>query len=117
MVADIIFQKNGVSAIIIEEIKSGNARLSNQQIEKLAEAARSGNIYIVNEAAAKELGIEPRVTFAAQKKIPLVYIRGGNLDTIAKQMQNQGMDVVPEGVGGGRGGRPAGWRVGGARPL
>jgi hypothetical protein len=78
---------------------------------------RTGKIYIVNEDAAEELGIKPRVTFAAQEKLPLVYIRGGNLDVIAKQLQNLGMDVVPEGVGGGRGGRPAGWRIGPVRPL
>jgi hypothetical protein len=105
MVADIMFSSAGVARVAIVEVKSGAGDLTPQQIEKLGEAARTGKIYIVNEDAARHLEIDPRITFAAQKIIPLVWVVGGNQKAIARQLRNQGLEVVPEGVG--RRGRPA----------
>jgi hypothetical protein len=105
MVADIVFSSAGVARVAIVEIKSGAGDLTPQQIEKLGEAVRTGKIYMVNEDAARRLEIEPRVTFAAQKILPLVWVVGGNQQAIARQLRNQGLEVVPEGVG--RRGRPA----------
>ncbi len=105
MVADIVFSSAGVARVAIVEIKSGAGDLTPQQIEKLGEAVRTGKIYIVNEDAAERLGIKPRITFAAQKILPLVWVVGGNQQAIARQLRNQGLEVVPEGVG--RRGRPA----------
>jgi hypothetical protein len=105
MVADIMFSSAGVARVAIVEVKSGAGDLTPQQIEKLGEAARTGKIYIVNEVAARHLKIDPRITFAAQNILPLVWVVGGNQQAIARQLRNQGLEVVPEGVG--RRGRPA----------
>jgi len=104
MVADIVFSSAGVARVAILEIKSGAGDLTPQQLEKLGEAVRTGKIYINNEDAAKRLGIKPRITFAAQKIIPLVWVVGGNQQAIARQLRNQGLEVLPERVG--RRGRP-----------
>jgi hypothetical protein len=105
MVADIVFSSAGVARVAIVEIKSGAGDLTAQQLEKLGEAVRTGNIYINNEDAAKRLGIRPGITFAGQKIIPLVWVVGGNQQAIARQLRNQGLEVLPERVG--RRGRPA----------
>jgi hypothetical protein len=105
MVADIVFSSAGVARVAIVEIKSGEGDLTPQQIEKLGEAVRTGKIYIVNEDAARRLRIKPRITFAAQNILPLVWVVGGNQQAIARQLRNQGLEVLPEGVG--RRGRPA----------
>jgi hypothetical protein len=109
MVADIVFRSNGTADIVILEIKSGDGILTPKQLAKLAEAARTGNIYIVNEKAAKSLHIEPRVTFASQGILPQVYVVGGNHDAIARQLRNLGLEVVPERAGRGR---PPRYRIG-----
>jgi hypothetical protein len=96
MTADILFRPNGTSAIMIFEVKSGDARLSSQQLEKLAHAVRTGEVYIVNEKAAKEFGLRPYETFASKSIIPEVYITGGNQDAIARQLQKLGIEVIPE---------------------
>jgi hypothetical protein len=105
MVADIVFSGAGVARVAIVEIKSGEGELTPQQIEKLGEAVRTGKIYITNEDAAERLRIKPRITFAAQGIIPLVWVVGGNQQAIARQLRNQGLEVLPEPVG--RRGRPA----------
>jgi hypothetical protein len=110
MVADIVFSGNGVSALAIVEVKSGAGELSPKQIAALGEAARTGKIYIVSEDAAEKLKIKPNVTFAAQHILPLVSVVGGNQEAITRQLRNQGLEVLPEGVG--RGGRPARLRIG-----
>jgi hypothetical protein len=110
MVADIVFSSNGVSAVAIVEVKSGAGELSPKQITALGEAARTGQIYIVSEDAAKKLEIKPNVTFAAQRILPLVSVVGGNQEAITRQLRNQGLEVLPEGVG--RGGWPARLRIG-----
>src|SRR5262249_24943236 len=107
--ADIVFRRNGTASLVVVEVKSGDGRLTPQQLEKLAEAARTGKIYIVNEQAADAFKIKPNVTFADQGTLPEVLVLGGNLDAIAKQLRNQGLEVVPR--GGRRGGGPAGLRV------
>jgi hypothetical protein len=99
MVADIVFSPSGVARIAIVEIKSGAGELTPQQLEKLGEAVRTGKIYIVNEEAAERFRIRPRVSFADQRIIPLVWVVGGNHEAIARQLRNQGLEVVPEGVG------------------
>jgi hypothetical protein len=105
MVADIVFSSAGVARVAILEIKSGAGDLTAQQLEKLGEAVRTGKIYINNEDAAKRLKIKPGITFADQKIIPLVWVVGGNQQAIARQLRNQGLEVLPERVG--RRGRPA----------
>jgi hypothetical protein len=113
MVSDIIFRRNGTSAILITEVKSGDGKLSPQQAAKLGEAARTGEIYITSEKAAKELGIKPYKTFAAQGIMPQVYISGGNQKEIARQLRNQGLEVIPQKV---RPGQPPRLLVVRARP-
>jgi hypothetical protein len=81
---------------MITEVKSGNGTLSPQQLEKLAEAARTGGIYIVNEAAAEKLEVRPHVTFGKQGIMPQVFVVGGNQDAIAKQLRKVGLEVIPE---------------------
>jgi hypothetical protein len=98
MVADILHRPNGTIAITITEVKSGDGKLSLNQVPKLAEAILTGKIYIVNESAAKTLEIEPRKTFADQKIIPQVYIVGGDQDAIKKQLRNLGVEAIPEKV-------------------
>jgi hypothetical protein len=110
MVADIMFNAGGTAAIMIVEVKSGDGKLTPKQIAKLGEAARTGNIYIVNEEAAGKFRIQPNVTFAAQGIIPQVFVVGGNHDEIARQLRNHGLEVLPERVG--RNGRPARLRIG-----
>jgi hypothetical protein len=99
MVADFVFSSNGVARVAIVEIKSGEGELTPQQVEKLGEAARTGRIYIVNDEAADRLGIKPRITFAAQEILPLLWVVGGNQQAIARQLRNQGLEVVPQGIG------------------
>jgi hypothetical protein len=99
MVADFVFSSNGVARVAIVEIKSGEGELTPQQVEKLGEAARTGGIYIVNEEAADRLEIKPRITFAAQGIVPLLWVVGGNQQAIARQLRNQGLEVVPQGIG------------------
>ena len=105
MVADILFKLNGVADIVIAEVKSGNGKLTPKQLAKLAEAARTGRIYIVNEEAAKKLRIKARVTFADQKMVPQVGVVGGARDVIARQLRQLGLEVVPEAARRGRPGR------------
>ena len=99
MVADIMFKGNGTSVVIIE-VKTGSAILTDNQVKALAEAARRGGIYITNVDAAKELRIEPKLTFGSQQIIPEVYVVGGDFAKIERQMRNQGLDVRPAGVRG-----------------
>jgi len=96
MTADIVFRPNGTSAIMIFEVKSGNARLSQQQLATLAQAVRTGKVYMVNEEAAKKFGLRPYETFASKSIIPEVYIAGGNQDAIGRQLQKLGIEVIPE---------------------
>jgi len=99
MVGDIIFRGNGTAVIIIE-IKSGLADLTRNQAKVLAEAIRSGRIYIANAKAAERLGIESNKTFGAQRILPEVYVLGGNTPKIERQLRNEGVDVRPTGVRG-----------------
>jgi hypothetical protein len=108
MVSDIMFRRSGTAVILITEVKSGDGKLSTQQAAKLGEAARTGQIYITNEEAAKELKIQAHKTFAAQGIIPQVYITGGNQKEIARQLRSQGLEVIPEKV---RPGQPPRLRV------
>lgn len=112
MVSDIMFRRTGTSVILVTEVKSGDGKLRPNQAANLGEAMRTGNIYITNEKAAQELGIKPHKTFAAQGIIPQVYITGGNQKEIARQLRNQGVEVIPEKV---RPGQPPRLRV--VRPI
>jgi hypothetical protein len=96
MKVDIMFRRNGTSMIMIYEVKSGNAVLSPQQLATLAEAVRTGKVYIVNEEAAKKFGLRPYETFASKRIIPFVYVTGGNLDAISRQLNKLGVDAIPE---------------------
>jgi hypothetical protein len=93
---DIMFRPNGTSAIMIYEVKSGTARLSQQQLATFAQALRTGEIYIVNEDAAKKFGLRPYETFASKSIIPFVYIVGGDQDAIMRQLAKLGIEVVRE---------------------
>jgi hypothetical protein len=93
MVADIIFRGSGVSHLEIVEVKTGEARLSKQQAALLAEALKTGDVYISNERAAKTLGIKPNETFKAQQIQPLVSVIGGAHGTIMRQLMNEGVDI------------------------
>jgi hypothetical protein len=93
MVADIIFRGNGTSEIRIVEVKSGEARLSPSQAAVLAEALKTGDVYISNKKAAEDLGIRPNETFKAQKIKPEVVVEGGSHATIARQLMNEGVDI------------------------
>lgn len=95
-VADIVYRPNGTSEILILEVKSGGARLTQQQLVTLVEAVRTGNVYLVNEEAAKKFGLRPRETFASKGIIPFVYVSGGNRDAITRQLNKLGIEVVPE---------------------
>jgi hypothetical protein len=110
MVADIFFRGNGTAAINLLEVKSGDAILSPRQLQALAEAAKTGNIYIVNPEAAAKLEIKTHETFGAQKILPLVSVIGGDQEAIRKQMRSVGLEVISE--GGGRGGHPPRLRFG-----
>jgi hypothetical protein len=110
MVADIFFRGNGTAAIHLLEVKSGDAKLSPRQLLALAEAAKTGNIYIVNPEAAAELEIQTHITFGAQHILPLVSVIGGDQEAIRKQMRSVGLDVISE--GGGRGSHPPRLRFG-----
>lgn len=113
MTADILFRPNGTSVIMIVEVKSGDGKLTSNQLAKLAEAARSGGIYIVNDDVAKRFEISPNKTFSAQGIVPQVYVVGGNHGAIERQMRNLGLDVIPQKV---RRGQPPRLRIG-ARPT
>lgn len=95
-VADIVYRPNGTSEILILEVKSGGARLTQQQLVTLAEAVRTGKVYLVNEEAAKKFGLRPYETFASKGIIPFVYVSGGNRDAITRQLNKLGIDAVPE---------------------
>lgn len=112
MVSDIMFRLNGTSYIVITEVKSGDGKLTPNQAASVGEMLRTGNIYITNPEAAKELEIKTHKTFAAQGIIPQVYITGGNQKEIARQLRNQGLEVIPEKV---RPGQPPRLRV--LRPM
>ncbi|MDP1841257.1 MAG: hypothetical protein Q8N31_10740 [Reyranella sp.] len=114
MMADIVFSGNGNATIHILEVKSGDAKLTSSQVLALAEAAKTGNIYIVNSEAAEKLKIDARKTFGAQGILPQVTVVGGDQEAIRRQMIRAGLDVVSEGAG--RGGRPQRLRFG-ARPI
>ena len=79
MVADVIFRGNGVSELMIVEVKSGEARLSKQQAAILAKALNTGDVLIVNKDAADTLKIRPNETFKAQRIQPLVVVIGGRV--------------------------------------
>ena len=111
-VSDIMFRRNGTSFIVITEVKSGDGKLTPNQAATLGEAMRTGKIYIISKQAAEELKIKPHKTFAAQGIIPQVYITGGNQKEIARQLRNQGVEVIPEKV---RPGQPPRLRV--VRPI
>ena len=96
MTVDIMFRPNGTSMIMIYEVKSGSARLSQQQLATLAQAVRTGEVYIVNEDAAKKFGLRPYETFASKRIIPFVYIVGGDQDAILRQLAKLGIEVVRE---------------------
>ena len=100
MVADIIYRGNGTAIINIIEVKTGSAILTDNQLKVLAEAARTGGIYVTNEVVAKELGVKPNVPFGAHRLIPEVFISGGDTAKIERQMRNVGLDVRPAGVRG-----------------
>jgi hypothetical protein len=93
MVVDIIFRGTGVSQLVIVEVKSGGAKLSERQAPLLAEALKSGDVYITNEKAAKTLDIEANKTFKAQRILPLVSAVGGDRGTIVRQLINEGVDI------------------------
>jgi hypothetical protein len=87
------------TAIInITEVKTGSGILTDKQIKVLAEAARTGGVYITNRDATELFKVKPNVPFGAQNMIPEVYISGGNTAKIERQMRNQGLDVRPAGV-------------------
>ena len=109
MVADIIFTQSGNAAIQILEVKSGGGDLTPNQMRALAEAAKTGNIYIVNPEKAKALGVEPGKTFGAQGILPQVTVVGGDQEKIRRQMIKAGLEVVP--AGSGRGGLPHRFRM------
>ncbi|MBI2736881.1 MAG: hypothetical protein HYX38_10095 [Rhodospirillales bacterium] len=96
MVADIMYLPNGTSEILILEVKSGDATLSQRQLVTLVEAVRTGQVYLVNEEAAKKFGLRPYETFASKGIIPFVYVSGGNRDAIIRQLNKLGIDAVPE---------------------
>jgi hypothetical protein len=96
MKVDIMFRPNGTSMIMIFEVKSGNAVLSPQQLATLVEAVRTGEIYIVNEEAAKKFGLRPYETFASKRILPFVYVTGGNQDAITRQLNKQGVEAIPQ---------------------
>lgn len=98
MVADIIFRGNGTAIINITEVKTGSGILTDKQIKVLAEAARTGGVYITNRDVTELFKVKPNVPFGAQNMIPEVYISGGNTAKIERQMRNQGLDVRPAGV-------------------
>lgn len=100
-VADIVYLPNGTSEILILEVKSGGATLSQQQLVTLAEAVRTGQVYLVNEEAAKKFGLRPYETFASKGIIPFVYVSGGNQDAIIRQLNKLGIEAVPEKTGRG----------------
>jgi hypothetical protein len=75
------------------EVKTGEARLSPQQADVLAEALRTGDVYITSDKGTKALEIEPYVTFKAQGLQPLVRVTGGAHATIVRQLMNRGVDV------------------------
>jgi hypothetical protein len=93
MVADIIFRGNGVSHLVIVEVKSGEARLSQRQVTLLAEALKTGDVYITNEDKARELKVRPNETFKSQGIQPLVAVAGGAHGTIVRQLMNEGVDI------------------------
>jgi len=95
-VADIVYRPNGTSEILILEVKSGGARLTQQQLVTLAEAVRTGKVYLVNEEAAKKFGLRAYETFASKGIIPFVYVSGGNRDAITRQLNKLGIDAVAE---------------------
>lgn len=98
MVGDIVFSPNGTSLIVLE-VKSGMAELTPMQIRALAEAVKSGNIYLTNPAAAKAFKLEAGRTFGAQGIIPQVYVIDGNQEAIRRQMIRAGLEVIPEYLG------------------
>jgi hypothetical protein len=110
---DIMFRPNGTSAVMIYEVKSGNARLSQQQLATFAQALRGGEIYIVNEEAAKKFGLRPYETFASKGILPFIYIVGGDQNAIMRQLAKLGIEVVREKP---RRGQAPRLRVG-ARPI
>jgi hypothetical protein len=91
-----VYRPNGTSEILILEVKSGGARLSQQQLVTLVQAVRTGQVYLVNEEAAKKFGLRPYETFASKGIIPFVYVSGGNRDAITRQLNKLGIDAVPE---------------------
>lgn len=95
-VADIVYLPNGTSEILILEVKSGGATLSQRQLATLVEAVRTGQVYLVNEEAAKKFGLRPYETFASKGIIPFVYVSGGNRDAITRQLNKLGIEAVPE---------------------
>jgi hypothetical protein len=99
MVADILFKGNGTSVVIVE-VKTGSGVLTGNQVKALAEAARTGGVYISNVEAADMLGVKPGVTFGKQRILPDIYVIGGNSPKIEGQMRNQGLEVRPTGVRG-----------------
>jgi len=99
MVSDILITGGGVTHIHIKEIKSGDAKLSERQIEVLSEALKSGRIYVVNEDKAEKLRIKPRMTFLDQKIIPLVTVQGGSEFSVDRPFKNNGLMVLPKGAG------------------
>jgi hypothetical protein len=101
MVADIVYRPNGTSEILILEVKSGGATLSQQQLVTLVEAVRTGQVYLVNEDAAKKFELRPYETFASKGIIPFVYVSGGNQDAIIRQLNKLGIEAVPEKTGPG----------------
>jgi hypothetical protein len=96
MTVDIMFRPNGTSMIMIFEVKSGNATLSPQQVATLAEAVRTGKVYLVNPDAAKKFELRPGETFASKGIIPFVYVTGGNQDAIVRQLNKLGVEAIPE---------------------
>jgi hypothetical protein len=100
-VADVLISGGGTTAVSVDltEVKSGNAKLTINQATGMAEALKSGEIWIVNETAAEKLGIRAGETLQSQKIIPMVNVIGGNDAGIERQFRNNGIEVVPRGVG------------------
>jgi hypothetical protein len=92
LVADIMFRRNGTSYLEIVEVKSGEAKLSPQQAALLAEALKTGDVYIASEEKAEELEIRPNVT-SKQKIQPWVTVTGGEHAIIVRQLMDHGVDV------------------------
>jgi hypothetical protein len=101
MVVDVFVTGGGVSHVQIVEVKSGDAKLTPNQLEKLTHAVRTQQVYIVRKIS----GIEPNKTFAEQGIRAIVTVVGGDQEAIKRQFRGVGIEYIPSGGGRGRPGR------------